>query len=262
MKNALLLLLFTFCTHFLFAQLLNPGFEDDTGGSLEHWINPCGEAEAVNEAPADGGQWSLRLPPGNTQGCYPRQMYQAITGAVAGEAITLSCWAKSEMNLQARLSLGVFNNYDQPEVLVSDTTTSTEWIQLSLSFTPDEVQVGAGLVVILEGGITGGPAGNNIASNFDEIEVQLMTTRVNDISSKDIQLAPNPVTTGQALQFIYPDEMELANLMLFSADGHLLRCDRGRVTAINVDDLAAGVYFCQLEDLQSGRRFIGRFVKL
>ena len=58
------------------AQLQNPSFEENGQATLEGWLDYyCDFATSENDASPNGGQWCVKMQPGQTQGCYPGYFY-------------------------------------------------------------------------------------------------------------------------------------------------------------------------------------------
>jgi hypothetical protein len=197
------------------AQLvINASFETDGMPNLEGWVDPCGFTSFVQEAPPDGGMWSLGVPSGNTQGCFPGYVYQILSDSLLEESSSfkLSGWVKNPTDLTAGIYFGTIDTFDQVELALGDTTTAAEWTFLSASYTFDLLPAQRA-VIIMSGGLTGGPVGPGDPAQFDLIRLEGLTS-LKEVAQIQIRVFPNPAS-GQ----VFFELPEAGRLSIFSAQG-------------------------------------------
>lgn len=204
-KKSILFLLFF--PNLLFTQIINGSFENNGTPSLEKWKIQY-KGESFQDAPPTGGSWCLKLEAGNYQGFFPNLAYQVIPEIQNGGFLAASAWAKQQLGTtQASIYFGVFHTDGSLTKLSEATTSSNGWTNLA---TRDTIYLSAGdsLAIVLDGGITSGPATNWVY--FDEIDVQKIFTPVEHIIDLNkitpetftlLQNYPNPFNSSTKISF-------------------------------------------------------------
>jgi hypothetical protein len=247
MKRKRILLLLT-CLFLAFlpmqAQLvINASFETDGMPNLDGWVDPCGFTSFVQDTPPDGGIWSLGVPSGNTQGCFPGYVYQILPDSVLAQntSYKLSGWVKNPTDLTAGIYFGTIDDLDQVELALGDTTTAAEWTFLSASYTFDLLP-NQRAVIIMSGGLTGGPVGPGDPAQFDLIQLEGLTS-LTEVSQLPINVFPNPAS--DQVRFELP---EAGQLSIVNAQGILVEKfehlhSHSRSFLWNSRNLESGLYF-------------------
>lgn len=196
------------------AQVLNPSFEANAGGSLQQWLSTCTQIDTIHDAAPGWGEWCSRLPNENSQGgCWTVYLYQHLSGVQNGDLLTFSGWLKHQiidgtpavqMGIHAAHidSAGVFH-LDQ-----SAYSNDTIWTHLQF----DHLYSGYLLpsdtpIVLLTGGQSLLPTFYGYAL-YDGIEVfdPLATGTVP--SGTDGRVRPFPVPCDRALELSRTDPLE------------------------------------------------------
>ncbi len=192
----------------LYAQVINGSFEEGGQPSLEAWTFTCDEGQPVSSAPPSGGEWSVKLGPGNLQSCSPGLAVQKISGVQHEEVWQLSAWARRDATNPtiARMYFRIVEASGAERVLSADTTTSTEWTQLTVT---DTLHLGPGdsVQVVLDAGVTSGPTILNSGFDFDLIEMVRKPEAVSNDANPQGSAAlspgyPNPFRDQTAVLFV------------------------------------------------------------
>lgn len=223
------------------AQVMNGSFENGSSPDLLGWEWTCG-AESVEDAPAGGGSWCIKVAGGNLKGCFPGYAYQKIPAVTDGQTYTLSGWVHTQSSLPVGLYFGKIHK-DTITTLAGDTTTSTQWTPLSIqsSFT---LSPGDTALVVLFGGIAGGPVQG--FGYFDLINLQEITGIAPIAKPSNFKVSPNPFSSETILQFDLL--LEDATLSVYNVLGQLLRQDNhisGPTYSFSRGDLPQGIYILQ-----------------
>jgi len=193
----LLAVLFTSTT--VSGQIVNGNFEDGLSPDLSNWEWTC-FAESDSSTPPGGGNWSMKVWGGNTQGCFPGSSYQKIPSITNGQTFQLTGWAFAQSSSPVSISLGKINSGVITMIAV-DTTSSASWTQLAVQST-FPLELGDTAIVLLHGGLTGGPFQGY--GYFDLINLQPAT----GINSPELQqsliLSPNPFNNQTTLSLDQP----------------------------------------------------------
>jgi len=128
-----MLLCISFFAAVCFSQVRNGSFEADAQPSLANWSNSC-NGESFQDAPNGGGIWSLKLPIGNFQGCFPGIGSQIIPEFSNGDIWQVRVWARQDekKSVPTSVYLKIFHTAGDSTILSADTTTSKEWTQLTI----------------------------------------------------------------------------------------------------------------------------------
>lgn len=176
--NSLSHIIFSFLlllSTFSFSQNLiqNPSFEDTT---LAGWQNQyCGMFSYEN-APLNGGNFCVKVPYGNFQGCAPNYVYQIISNIEDSVAYELTAWVKNNGWPYAYSSIMLGKKTSNGNIIMNsknDTTGSDIWKQLSINDT-FSLDVGDSALIILQSGLVSGTGSGN--SYFDEITLKKTDT--------------------------------------------------------------------------------------
>lgn len=224
------------------AQVVNGSFENASGPDISNWSWTCA-AVLANTAPPSGGNWSLFVEGGNTQGCFPGYAYQKIPGIISGQAYILSGWAQASSPQMTGHHVGIyFGTINNGSITLQDgdTTSATSWTPLSVqsSYT---LNAGDTAVVVLFGGLVGGPLQAN--GIFDLIELQLHTGIDELETESSILLFPNPAVSQVVLQS--DKYLFNAKCSLFDVYGKRVKeinAINGKLYTFSVSKLAAGMY--------------------
>ena len=155
MINKIVFILSTLLTYTTInGQILNGDFEDGLNYDLSNWEWSC-FAEPDSSTPLGGGNWSIKVWGGNTQGCFPGHAYQTIPSITNGQTFQLTGWALAQGSPPAGLYLGKINSGDIT-LTAGVTTSSSTWTQLGVQST-FLLELGDTAIVLLSGGLAGGP---------------------------------------------------------------------------------------------------------
>ena len=190
------------------AQIVNGSFEENGEASLEGWTFPCFGSSIEEPAPG-GGQWSLRLESGNTQGCFRGRATQPVEEILNGEVWKAQVWARLQPNAQFR-TLGslfweVVSQTGESTIYPSDTTTSREWTLLTVVDTLSFAE-GDQVFLTMDAGLQGGPIASWI--HFDLVsaeKIEETATNIEDLTHNDLlnvlDIYPNPVVHRASFSF-------------------------------------------------------------
>jgi len=183
-----IILFFLLLPNLIYSQITNSSFENNDQPSLDGWqISYNGQS--FQDAPLDGGKWCLKLEAGNYQGFFPSVAHQIIPGVKNGDIVRISAWAKQELGTTAaNLYLQIFHSYSEPTFIAKDSTDSSDWTKLTVQDTVFINDTDC-LAVVLDAGITSGPATNWVY--FDLIEFETITSV--DILKKQTSSIPNTI---------------------------------------------------------------------
>jgi len=229
------------------AQLQNPSFEENGQGSLDGWLDYfCDFATSENDASPNGGEWCVKMQPGQTQGCYPGYFYQFVPNVTNGQIFQLDGWAKVDPNGPV---VGIYLGRKDAEgtihLLGGDTTSSETWTMLSVVDTFD-LEPGDDAVVVINSGLVGGPVGPSLSSYFDDLHLDLVTS-IDDVYFSDLKIFPNPAVNSSVFIELDPIKTPIDEMLIFDALGKLVFRKSGYVNSINVESWSAGVYCLKLK---------------
>lgn len=247
MKNIICsFLLVVCCSVRLQAQLQNPSFEQTGQPSLESWLDYlCDYATSENDAPPGGGQWCLKMQPGQTQGCFPGYFYQALPTVTNDQVFQLEGWAKVDVEgTLVGIYLGRKDATGMIHLLGGDTTSSESWMMLSVQDT-FELETGDSAVVVINSGLVGGPIGPTHSSYFDDLHLDMVTS-IAENYFEDLQLFPNPVAGSHLYIQADSSKNSIDDISVFDVSGKLVFKHPGYVNAVNVSAWSAGIYCIKL----------------
>lgn len=230
-----------------YSQVLNGSFENNAGPDLSNWIWTC-TAQSYQKAPIGGGNWSVSVPPGNTQGCFPGFIYQKIPTVTSGQKYLLSGWAYSLTFPYIGIYFGKINK-GTITLLAGDTTSSTSWKYLSVQ-SSFNLSAGDTAIVVLSGGFTGGPEYILQSERyFDLIQLQQVSGTPEEKAGANILIYPNPITTETVITSDY--DFQDATLQLVDINGRLINQQdhiSGHSFYINRVNLKDGLYIFRIKD--------------
>ena len=196
-------------------QIVNGSFEIDGQASLEDWSFTCNGGTSFQEAPPGGGTWSLKLQPGNLQGCFPGLATQTIPAVQSGEVWRLTSWVRQDTatftvaSLHWRIVSSGGTSIDLP----ADTTTARSWTQLTVVDTLF-LAVGDSAVIVLDAGGTSGPELQGSGYLFDLVSAEKVNGTPVD---SDNQPRPEKIPLDQPQNF--PNPFRDATKVPFTLDG-------------------------------------------
>lgn len=225
-------------------QIVNGDFEDGLNPDLSNWEWTC-FAEPDSSTPPGGGNWSLKVWGGNTQGCFPGSSYQKITSITNGQTFQLTGWAFAQSSSPVGLYLGKINS-GVITMIAGDTTSSTSWTQLGVqSFFP--LELGDTAIVLLHGGLTGGPFQGY--GYFDLIHLQ-PAIGINSLEiQQSLKLSPNPFNNQTTLSFDQP--VHNASIMISNTFGQVVQQIENinnQTIVLDRDNLKRGLYIICLTE--------------
>ncbi len=232
---------------FINAQLQNPSFEENGQPSLDGWLDYyCDFATSENDAPPGGGQWCVKMQPGQTQGCFPGYFYQLLPNVTNDQIFQLEGWAKVDVEGTV---VGIFLGRKDAEGTIhlfdGDTTSSESWTMLSVQDT-FILEPGDDAVVVINSGLVGGPVGPSHSSYFDELQLDLVTS-VNDAYFTDLKIFPNPVVNDEVRIELNSCKIPIDDISVFEVSGKLIFQHTGYLKSINADDWRPGIYCIRLK---------------
>jgi hypothetical protein len=224
------------------AQITNGSFETGSNADLSHWEWTC-LAESDSNAPFGGGNWSIKVFSGNTQGCFPGYAYQKLPAISDGQTYILYAWGYAETSAQIGLHFGKINNgiitlHD------GDSTSSTSWTQLNIQ-SSFSLSSGDTALVILDAGLVGGPAQGY--GYFDSVNLQLVSG-INSLEpSENILFYPNPFCSQTTLHTDF--HLQNATLSITDIFGQQVKQIKnlsGKTFVLERDNLSPGIYLVKL----------------
>ncbi len=207
------------------AQVVNGSFEVDDQPSLGGWRFTCGGI-SFEDAPSEGGTWSLMLAPGNLQGCFPGQAFQTIPAIQNGEVWRLTVWAKRSAATATVASIyrKISAAKGTATSLSADTTSARSWTQLTVVDTLSLVP-GDSVMIVLDAGGTSGPEILGAGANFDLVSVERV-----DATPVRYEEGPEPGLDGLDLSQNFPNPFDGATTIPF----HLGRPGNARLDVYDV----------------------------
>ncbi len=248
MKNLLFCLLLVIGPAIcLNAQLQNPSFEENGQPTLEGWLDYyCDFATSENDAPPNGGQWCVKMQPGQTQGCYPGYFYQFLPDVTNGQVFQLDGWAKVDpQGPVVGIYLGRKDAEGTIHLLEGDTTSSEDWTMLSVIDT-FELEPGDDAIVVINSGLVGGPIGPSHSSYFDDLYLGLVTS-IDETYFDGLKIYPNPVVDSWLYIDFDPAKIAIDDVSVFDSTGKLVFKHSGYLNSVNVADWNEGIYCLKLK---------------
>ncbi len=192
------------CPAFSVAQVVNGSFESDGQPSLSGWRFTCGGGVSSPEAPPGGGTWSLKVAPGNLQGCFPSTASQTVSTVQSGEVWRLTAWVRQDTATFTVASLywQIVPSGGTSGTLPADTTTARGWTQLTVVDTLF-LAPGDSAVIVLDAGRTSGPEFEGSGYLFDLVSAEKMGGT--PVSSDD---PPLPEETALRLSQNFPNPFD------------------------------------------------------
>jgi hypothetical protein len=195
MKQIFCILTVFFGYNAVSGQISNGDFENGLNPDLSNWEWTC-FAEPDSSTPPGGGNWSIKVWGGNTQGCFPGYSYQKIPAITNGQTFQLTGWAFAQTAPPVGLYLGKINS-GIITLQAGDTTSSATWTQLGLQST-FSLSISDTAIVVLYGGLAGGPVQGY--GYFDLINLQ-QVTGINSLDEhQSLHLYPNPFNNQTTLR--------------------------------------------------------------
>ncbi len=240
------------------AQVINGSFENAGAFDLSGWTWQCTTPEPVMPGAPGAGDFGVRKPFSNTQGCFFEHLTQHITSATWGEVFTLSGWVMREDGAFTT-SPGLYFAEDSMGIVIfrngitTDDTTWT-WLQVADTVYPDAFSTP---MILLHTGLTGGPGFG--WSRFDGIELHdSLTTAIDDAPPFE----PPFHLEGDRL-FVHVGARAIDAVDLFDLTGRTLpvRAQRaGATLQITLPPLTRGIYLARIAspDGQAVLRFARR----
>jgi len=219
----------------------NNSFENGSVGDLSGWQWTC-NALSDSSAPENGGNWCIKVAGGNVKGCFPGYAYYKITSPLNEPEYILTCWAHSETNSAVGIYFGKINN-GIITIGLGDTTSSLEWEQLSVT-SNFNLQLGDTAIVVLNGGLTGGPFVN--FGYFDLVDLESISG-FSDIDNSICNIFPIPFSEHTTVNF--NSDLKNATLIVTNLQGIQLKVINnfyGRKFDFFRDNLVSGIYFLQV----------------
>jgi flagellar hook capping protein FlgD len=210
----------------LSGQVLNGSFENDSEPTLDHWTISWNLGESYEDAVPGGGNWCLKLEAGNYQGYFPVSAYQVIQQIQNGEIWEAKVWVKQHSNITpASLYWRIFKvDGSQLDLSVSE-TYSENWAQLSVADTI-LFETGDSVAIVLDSGVTGGPAIN--WSYFDFVEAEMIGDagfsqhEIPQINLTKCTNYPNPFNPETVISFQLSEDSKVV-LSIYNIKGQLVR---------------------------------------
>lgn len=224
-RATVLSIMLLLCPAVSVAQVVNGSFEGDDQPSLGGWRFTCGGL-SFEEAPSEGGTWSLQLPPGNLQGCFPGQAFQTIPAVQNGEVWRLTVWAKQNAATATVASIywQISSADGTATSLSADTTSARSWTPLTVVDTLSLVP-GDSVMIVLDAGQTSGPDIVGAGANFDLVSVERV-----DAMPVRYEEEPEPGLDGLDLPQNFPNPFDGATTIPF----HLGRPGNARLDVYDV----------------------------
>ena len=246
-KSILTLLLAIISMTFVEAQLQNPSFEENGQASLEGWLDYfCDFATSENDASPNGGEWCLKMQPGQTQGCFPGYFYQLVPSVTDGQVFRLDGWAKVDPDGPVvGIYLGRKDAEGMIHLLGGDTTSNETWTMLSVTDT-FELEPGDDAVVVINSGLVGGPIGPSHSSYFDDLQLDMVTSN-EAIYFEKLKIFPNPVTNSRLFIKLDPIKTPVDEILIVDIVGRLVFQHFGYVESVKTDDWSAGIYCLKIK---------------
>jgi hypothetical protein len=159
--------------------ILNASFENNGQPTIKNWItnswpNDSSLASIAQDAPAGGGQWSIKLLDYNSQGIMlAGKADYYITGFSDTNTFILKAWVRSSnpgpIYAPGSIQMGILKNNQLIHTQKIDAEKSLIWMQYALTYTADTRQNDT-IVIRLQGG--GSAPAVYSYSFFDLIELK------------------------------------------------------------------------------------------
>ncbi len=245
MKKLALIVIVFFSVTSAHGQILNGSFENDSTSDLSDWQWTC-LAEPFSSAPAEGGNWCIKVYGGNTQGCFPGYAYQKLPAITNGQSFVLSGWAFQQSSpTPVGIYFGTINN-GTISLQSGDTTSATSWTLLSVQ-SGFSLSAGDTAAVVLYGGLAGGPL--QCYGFFDLINLQQITGMNDNERVQTIRIFPNPCTNQTTLQTSIP--LINATLTVDNIFGQVVTQRKninGQSVTLQLNDFPTGLYLIRLTE--------------
>lgn len=230
--------------------MINGSFENAGAFDLSGWTWQCTTPEPVMPGAPGAGDYGVRKPFSNTQGCFFEHLTQYIASATWGEVFTLSGWVMREDGAFST-SPGLYFAEDSLGIVVfkngitTDDTTWT-WLQVTDTVYPDAFSTP---MVLLHTGLTGGPGFG--WSRFDGIALHdSLTTAIDEGPSVDLPFRRE----GDRL-FVHVGDRTVRSVHLFDLTGRELTASAhraGGTLEIRLPPLRSGIYLARISSRDGG----------
>lgn len=248
MKQLLFLLPILLGSYSALGQISNGSFENGGNPDLSNWEWTC-SAVSDSSTPPGGGDWSIKVASGNTQGCFPGYAYQKLPTITNGQTFQLSCWLFGESVNGFANGAGVYFgkiNGGVISLLSGTSTSSSTWTSLSLQ-SSFSLSAGDTAIVVLYGGLTSGPVQGH--AYFDLINLQQVAGLASLDQNPVMKLYPNPFKDETTLQT--EQTFQNATLTMSNAFGEIVHRREninGSSIVLERDNLPNGVYYIQVTE--------------
>ena len=226
------------------AQIINGSFESAGAFDLTGWTWQCTTPEPVMPGAPGCGDYAVRKPFSNTQGCLFEHMTQYITTAVWGDVFTLSGWVMRETGPFSATPGLYFATDSLGIVLLNNGVTTSNatwtWLQVTDTVYPSAL---TSPMILLYTGLVGGPAFG--WSHFDGIDVQNAVVSVMDPGSA--QELPWRVDAGHL--YVHVGDRTVHEAVLLDATGRTLpaRMERsGTTLVVDLATLSQGLHLLRV----------------
>lgn len=219
--------------------LVNGGFENDAGGTLEGWESICDQTYLVSNAAPDQGAWAALIRADNTQPCTMNRLYQLLPDVLDGDELTLSGWVRNNNGAPvtgAFLSLGKLSSGALVR-MVDAGTTGYPWEFVNISWVVALAPGDTAAVILSPGELL--PASSLTEAVFDGLS---LTDGVG--IHERVRPSLSIHQHGHMLYAASTSEHPILEAHLLDAQGRQIRILTGGASVIEVDlaQLGSGLY--------------------
>lgn len=174
------------------AQLVNGSFESNGFFDLTGWTSLCNNA--FMGIGYYEGDYCVAVPHGEANGCVPGDLIQYVPAIQDGETWNLSGWCMNLNYMQSNPDIGFRMGIKLADGTMTYFTAgvinSANWYNLSFS-NDFNMAPGDTAFVMCEGGFVSGNGNTNFAQ-FDAVELELLSTGVDERRDDKLRCRPNP----------------------------------------------------------------------